>query len=664
MAMRVLYLDVDDEITSAASRIRSTEEIRVAIVLPYGSRIATSRINFRLLARDATLSGKRLSVIAADAATRALAASAGLPIYASVAEYETSIDGGGGAASGGGLVVPVEAADADVEPAPERTPPRQSAKGRGGRRKAVEPPAEALWPAAGAATAGAAAAGAAAAGTAAADGVVVTGEVGAPRPPRMAPEPPAGSPGERALRRSPSDIRRQASPGPAVAASLGSTASVATPAAVPGPRTPAVVPAERVMADTPDRPFFADRRFSSFTDRMPIVVGVAVLALALIVGGVGAYLLLPTASVVITPKQTTIGPIQLTVTADPTKTEPDPVAKTVPAQTLPVQVDASQTFQVTGKRVEEKTATGRVRFRNKDFTSTNTIPKGSIVSTQSGIRFRTDRTITVARAQLVGLQIFPSTASVKVTAVKAGPEGNVEPNTILVIPRGEDPLTLDVTNPDATSGGKRTEFPRVAQADLDAAKAALRTQLTSQFQTKLTDPSLAGPGTTVFPETGTLSEPAFSVDPATLLGDEVATFQLGANATGSVLGVEESAVADVASADIGTHVGAGYTLVDDSSTVDPSPGIVDNGVITFPVTITAKEQLSLDPAAIETEIRGKTLAEAQTTLARYGSAQVSVWPDWVGTIPTLDARVDVQVAGASTSSGGSASPGSSPAGSS
>src|SRR5690242_15670714 len=102
MAMRVLYLDVDDEITSAASRIRSTEEIRVAIVLPYGSRIATSRINFRLLARDATLSGKRLSVIAADAATRALAASAGLPIYASVAEYETSIDGGGGAASGGG----------------------------------------------------------------------------------------------------------------------------------------------------------------------------------------------------------------------------------------------------------------------------------------------------------------------------------------------------------------------------------------------------------------------------------------------------------------------------------------------------------------------------------------------------------------------------------
>jgi hypothetical protein len=88
MAMRVLYLDVDDEITSAASRIRTAEEIRVAVVLPYGSRVATSRINFRLLARDATLNGKRLSIIAGDAATRALAASAGLPIFSNVAEYE------------------------------------------------------------------------------------------------------------------------------------------------------------------------------------------------------------------------------------------------------------------------------------------------------------------------------------------------------------------------------------------------------------------------------------------------------------------------------------------------------------------------------------------------------------------------------------------------
>ena len=51
--MTIVYLDVDDEITSAAARIRTAEEVDVALVLPAGSRIATSRINFRLLAREA-----------------------------------------------------------------------------------------------------------------------------------------------------------------------------------------------------------------------------------------------------------------------------------------------------------------------------------------------------------------------------------------------------------------------------------------------------------------------------------------------------------------------------------------------------------------------------------------------------------------------------------
>src|SRR6188508_1072643 len=98
MASRLIYLEIDDEITSAAARIRAAEGSRVAVVLPYGSRVATSRINFRLLARDALTSGKRLSVVAGDGATRALAASAGLPIFATVAEYESSLEDAGPAA--------------------------------------------------------------------------------------------------------------------------------------------------------------------------------------------------------------------------------------------------------------------------------------------------------------------------------------------------------------------------------------------------------------------------------------------------------------------------------------------------------------------------------------------------------------------------------------
>ena len=422
---------------------------------------------------------------------------------------------------------------------------------------------------------------------------------------------------------------------------------------------PSAVPAARVVADTPMEPRAAEGlpqggsrvrpapaadRFGSRIARTPVAIGLAVLALALVVGGVGAFVFLPTATAVIAPKEAAIGPIPLRITADPAATEPDPEGRTVPAITKDVPVETTDSFQVTGKRVEETAATGTVRFRNKDFTSTNTVPRGSIVGTQNGIRFRTDRSVTVPSAQLVGLQIFPASATVKVTAVDPGPEGNVQPNTILVIPRGEDPLTLDVTNPDATSGGKRDEFPRVVQADITAATKALGAKLASTFAEQVADPSLATDGTTVFPETATLGDATYTVDPATLLGKEVATFDLGANATGTVLAVDENAVQQVAEANIAPQVQEGYQLVEGSSQIEPSPGVVEDGVITFPVTITARQVLQVDPAAVEAQIRGKSLKDAKAILDTYGQSQLSVWPDWVGTIPTLDQRVDVRMA--------------------
>jgi hypothetical protein len=651
MAMRVLYLDVDDEITSAAARIRSAEEIRVAVVLPYGSRVATSRINFRLLARDATVNGKRLSIIAGDAATRALAASAGLPIFATVAEYESSLEAEKAQKAEVGETDGAGAAAAVIAETPSETPaPPAKASRRATRRKASKPATEETgtatavstpampWAEApdvspGSAVPPAAAIGAASAAAAATASTAPT-----------APTPPA-APATTAADTSAAE-RSAAPPVPARSSSPFQPPAFTVPEPRPTSRAPSVVPAERVIADTPSRPAILERSFGPLATRMPIIIGAAVLALALLVGGVGAYLLLPTATVVVTPREGSIGPIELRITASPSASEPDQAAKSVPAVTHDLQVEASQTFEVTGKRVEETKATGTVRFRNKDFTSSNTIPRGSVVSTQSGIRFRTDRAITVPRAELVGLQIFPSSASVKVTAVNAGPDGNVEPNTILVIPRGEDPLTLDVTNPNATKGGKRDEFPRVAQADIDKAMTALGAELTAKFQEQLADPALAGDGTTVFPETASLGEPSYAVQPATLVGDEVPSFELGATATGTVLAVDEAAVLAVATADIATHVEPGYALVDGSSEVTPSAGVVEDDVIAFPVVITARQVLNLDTAAIENEIRGKSLAEAQTILQRYGTAELSVWPDWVGSIPTLDARVEVRSAAA------------------
>jgi hypothetical protein len=379
--------------------------------------------------------------------------------------------------------------------------------------------------------------------------------------------------------------------------------------------------------------------------RTPILVGLAMLGLAIVVAGVAAFFVLPSATATVTPREETIGPIAFQVTASTSATEPDPSTGVVPAQQIDVPVEAAQTFTATGKRTDEKKAKGTVRFDNLDFTSSNTIPKGSIVSTGSGVRFRTDRALRIPAAELVGLTVVPARASVKVTAVDAGPEGNVEPNAVTTIPRGEEPLFLDVTNPEATEGGSREEFPRVTQEDVDAAVAALGTDLTTAFTEALDDPDLSGSEATVFPETAVLGAPTYSVDPTTLVGQEVETYDLGASAVGTVIAVDAAPVEDVAEARLTGSVEAGHELVEGSSDVRVDPAVVDAGTITFPVTVTASQVAILDPVAIETEILGLTRADAQAVLDGYGSADLDLWPDWVGTVPSLDARVEVIVNG-------------------
>ena len=124
-ATTIAYLDPDDEITSAVARLRASDDIRVALVLPAGSRIATSRINFRLLAHEAREHQRRLAIVAAEPGVRQVAISAGLPAYGTVADYETALAEGraegapppGGAAAGaaaasGGAAGAAEAATA------------------------------------------------------------------------------------------------------------------------------------------------------------------------------------------------------------------------------------------------------------------------------------------------------------------------------------------------------------------------------------------------------------------------------------------------------------------------------------------------------------------------------------------------------------------------
>jgi hypothetical protein len=627
--MAVFYLDVDDEITSAATRIRSSADVDVALVLPAGSRIATSRINFRLLAREAGEHSRRLSIIAPEASSRALAASAGLPVFGSVVEYEDARGGEAAAAAAAAAAAGVAAgAAAALAPVPslDATPGDETPGAPSSRIVGA------------AIVTGAAIGAAGVAATRSGAHARPLPQVGAPpdAPTQTVPASASGVPGE---------------PPPAAAGDL------ARPSARDGARPRGAVGASTGLAAAPV-PAARRRR------RWPLVV--AVLLVVALLAGAGAavgYVLLPTATVTLQITTQPVGPVVFVGTADPDAVAVDVETATIPAWRVPVPLSATGTFKATGKRVVSSFATGQVRWRNCDATRAFTIPKGTQVRTATGIAFQTREAVFLPVAILNPPQITCQYRTVDVRAVRDGPAGNVGPGTITSIPGEYNSVVISVTNPKATAGGSREEFPQVTQKDVASATARLTKQLDAQLASVAADPPGTPAGATAYPETARRGDVTPSEPPADLVGQEVETFDLTLTAEGTVVAADPAPLEAIGAARVAAEVPEGMQLREGSMQVEVGPGVAKGELIRYPVEAQAEALRTISEAAVREMILGKTPAQAEEILSNYGTVEVVLWPDWATTITTIDSRVTVSVEGvppAEASPAPSAAPGSTP----
>src|SRR5262249_8573916 len=197
----------------------------------------------------------------------------------------------------------------------------------------------------------------------------------------------------------------------------------------------------------------------------------------------------------------------------------------------------------TGKKVVDTKATGEVTFSNFDTGRSNHIAKGSIVSTKDGIDFAILADVDLPNATIqFPFTIVPSTAKVGIDAVDAGPGGNVNNNTITVVPKGENKRLTRVTNEQATAGGAHETRTVVSADDIANAQLALGDVLQQQLDAQVTGAAGVPSGIRLFPEAATVGTPTPSVDTTTLLGMEATVFELGLTAEGSVLGVDPSPI--------------------------------------------------------------------------------------------------------------------------
>lgn len=596
--MSVCYLDVHDEITDAVARLRAASDGRVIVVLPPGSRIGTSRINFRLLLREAESRGIALDLVSGEPEVRALAVSAGLRAYTTVAAAEL-----------------VDQPVADAVP------------GRGGGT--MSPPSPSPSPSPAAQTS---------------------------QPVAQVPDPPRGA--------APSDPPTAAHAAPEMATGIRRPPVAQGARSVPPPNDPhwkrsetgtfAVTPraanagqGAQGVGDAWIGNAGADRgargqwrRRARIRRALGWTIRLAILLI--LVGGVayGAYVYLPTATINLTPGTQPFGPTTFAITADPTVSVADSATGKVPAEHVGIPLTETATFDATGRAVNLSKAQGTVTF-----TSTNTfievpIPAGTVVGTAGGTEFQTVDFASLSKAVNV-----PPGASVDVTvrASAPGPNGNVNAGTIKVLRDSLKSLLVTVTNKDATSGGRKTEITTVTRDDYDSAIALLTQKLNDDLETALTDPNTSPRGLTVYPETAKLGRLTASAAAGDVVGTKVDTFDLSVDAQANVLAVDEALVASVASDQLVATAPAGVRVFTETVTTDLSPGVVSGNTIVYQVSAEARQYRPVDPAQLQEQVRGKTLSEAQSILQAYGTVVVSIWPDFVPTIPTDVRRINLTI---------------------
>ena len=163
-------------------------------------------------------------------------------------------------------------------------------------------------------------------------------------------------------------------------------------------------------------------------------------------------------------KYATIIVATLPILADPSL-ESVFITGSIPAREKRVIVEGTQTVEVTGEGVvPQSKAKGIVEFRNLTE-QTVPIPSGTIARNGEGVRFVT----TVDSEMEAGVGKI---LQLPVEALEGGMAGNLEPETITVI-EGRLGLSLSVTNPEATTGGRELPSVQASDADRERVKALL-----------------------------------------------------------------------------------------------------------------------------------------------------------------------------------------------
>ncbi|HLA87982.1 MAG TPA: baseplate J/gp47 family protein [Anaerolineales bacterium] len=350
-----------------------------------------------------------------------------------------------------------------------------------------------------------------------------------------------------------------------------------------------------------------------------------------------AGLFVPRAAVTLYPESQTRS-IVIPVNASPSF-ETVSVTGNIPAQTLSVLVDAEGSLAVTSKITLPKSKSkGVARFTNLGSDEIE-IPAGTILSTLDLIRF-----VTLNDTRLpTGIDKF---VEVPIEALKAGSQGNVESDSILIV-EGTLGLSVKVTNPDVISGG--TDIKTIGATEGDRAELRvvvlekLRRSAEMQMRAQIEVEDLLLPDTIEITET--LRE---EFSPSDGQAGTMLVLKMQVEYSARSISYADLKQLAVSTSSAGGAVPQGFFPFGEVTFKPLSDPITDSiGVTHFELEATQVTLRDIDEVKVFSIIRGHDPVRAQTELmksfALRDEPQITIRPAWWKRLPLIPFNILVEL---------------------
>src|SRR3989344_2853834 len=407
------------------------------------------------------------------------------------------------------------------------------------------------------------------------------------------------------------------------------------------------VPKQVVAEKTEHRPLFASvptntqkhakkkRIYMSLGGKERTIILSLLGALALM-GGIAAFIFLPTASIALTIQTAPLLVDQKLTIASNNAAVPN----AIPGSIFTQQVDVQGSSPVTSTEVVGAKATGKVQLINKTFDEQKIKEKSRLV-TKEGVLFYMVGSATIPEASPSGV----SSITVDVEAAEAGEQGNIAAHRLNFAALDSSAQSLVYgQSVDTFTGGSGETVAVIKETDIEQAKAAASSQ--ARLQVEQAAQSQLQKGWLLLDESWHVALSSFT--PTGAVGERIDAIPYTAKGTVHVMAFREDAMNAALQQALTSQLTEDFMLfpgpISYTKSVEKADWDAGPVRLTTRVTHTTIPTFSLE--TLKDKLAGRKQDEAQsylTGLPGVQNASIELWPFWVQRVPEIQKRIDIQL---------------------